>query len=207
MDIYNCPQVHIDWCTFESNGPVDLLKEGQWRGFAGGLSVAFYSIDDRFENIGIVLAHNTFLNNTSDPGLVGSRFTTDVLTTFIFRGRGGGCALNINTPSASSVLVTNCTFQRNLARAFGGGLYLAFGEVANHSVRIEDSFFIDNTTPGGAGGLEVGFALGGPNDLANTVFGINLVFERNTAAYGGASFVFLAGRYFRLCCILNLALI
>ena len=195
VDIYNCPNILVTDCSFHNNGPVTSFKTGLWRGHAGGLSIAFYSVAGEFEAINVTLTHNDFNKNTANPKLRESRFTTtNLFINFIFSGRGGGCAININTPTSSDVTVRNCTFRNNYALAYGGGLYLAFGVVANHSVIVQDSQFIENQTPGGAGGLEIGFAKGGSNDIANRVLAVNVTFLKNTASYGGGSFVFIAGK-------------
>ena len=200
MDIYNCLNVFVMGCLFDSNGPVTSLKTDKWRGHAGGLSIAFHSIRKEQLKVGayVNVMNCTFLNNTSDLGFTNTRITTNVLTTFIFKGRGGGAVININSNTAVSVLVKDCTFQKNYASAHGGGLYIALGIVANHSVIVQDSQFLDNHTPGGAGGLNIGFVKRGSNFIANKVFAINLHFFRNSATHGGGSFVFnAAGKNFR----------
>jgi len=175
----------------------------KWRGHAGGLSIGFHST--RKENIKVdpqvTVMNCTFFNNTSDFGYTDVRVTTNVLTTFIFKGRGGGLAINLNFISAVSVLVTNCLFQKNYASAHGGGLYLAFGKVVSHSVIVQDSQFLENRTPGAAGGLQIGFAKRGDNYIANKVFAINIFFFRNSASQGGGSFIFNAGGKSILCSI------
>ena len=183
-------------CLFESNGPVTLPKTDKWRGHAGGLSIAFHSTRKEPLQMGayVTVMNCTFFNNTSDLGFTDTQITTNVLTTFIFKGRGGGAAININSDNtAVTVSVKNCVFQKNNASAHGGGLYIAFGIVANHSVTIQDTQFLENHTPGGAGGLLIGFAKRGSNDIANKVFAINLLFFKNSAVHGGGSFIFNAG--------------
>ena len=182
-------------CLFDSNGPVTSLKTDKWRGHAGGLSIAFHSNRKELLRVGayVNVINCTFFNNTSDPGFTDIRITTNVLRTFIFKGRGGGAVININSNTAVSVLVKDCIFLKNYASAHGGGLYIVFGIVANHSVIIQDSKFLENHTPGSAGGLSMAFSERGSNFIANKVFAINLYFYRNSATHGGGSFVFNAG--------------
>ena len=121
---------------FEFNGTDTSLKTDKWRNHAGGLSIAFRLI--RREQLRVdayvTVMNCTLFDNTSDPGLADTRITTNVLTTIILKG--GGAVINTNSNTEVSVLVRNCIFQKHYASAFGGGLFVAFGVVANYTVVI-----------------------------------------------------------------------
>lgn len=115
-----------------------------------------------------------------------------MLRRFLPTGRGGGCAVNVNSVTSVQVVVNDCVFERNYARSYGGGLYLAWDRVSGHTITLNNTYFIENECPGGAGGLEMGFARGGIESLGNKVFAYNLHFLRNKATYGGGAYVFIA---------------
>ena len=92
------------------------------------------------------------------------------------------------------VLVDGCVFERNFALSYGGGIYFAWDLASGHRSLVNSTTFIENESPGGAGGLEIGFARGGSASNGNQVFAYNLRFIRNKATYGGGVYVFLAGK-------------
>lgn len=207
MDIYNCHNIFIAHCTFENNGPVKTFKTDPWRGHAGGLSIAFNYNESLDEiELSTTLVNNTFTNNSARPHFDLQQSTSKLLTKFVFTGRGGGCAVNINSHKSVNVSVKNCFFKKNYASAYGGGLYMAFGKVSGHTIMVRDTQFIENQTPGGAGGWEIGFAQAGMDSIANQVFALGLLFKNNKASYGGGVYIFIAGKdtYRALQCIIYL---
>ena len=100
--------------------------------------------------------------------------------------------MNLNSVTSIDVQVQECRFEKNYALSYGGGLYLAWDRPSGHRTTLNNTAFIENETPGGAGGLELGFARGGNSVTGNQVFAYNLYFLRNKATYGGGSYVFIA---------------
>lgn len=192
VDIYNCHTVNVMDSRFTHNGPVHVLKLSAYRGHAGGLSIAY-----NWENVSIAgrpevtVSGCYFYNNSaSGPSSSMQQSTSTLLKKLVFTGRGGGAAINTNSVLSVFVLVFNSTFEENYALSYGGGIYLAWGRVSGHTVIINHTQFIRNRTPGGAGGLEMGFAKGGSNENAIRVFAYNCEFIENKATHGGGVYFF-----------------
>ena len=197
VDIYNSHDVVISNCTFENNGPVMITKNFAWRGHAGGLSIAFNFLK-RVQNRSVltsIIRDSTFYNNSVRAAVSGRQTTSQLLRRFIPTGRGGGCAVNVNSVTPVHVQVDGCFFERNFALTYGGGLYLAWDITSNHRTTLSNTTFIENESPGGAGGIEMGFARGGTEDFSNEVYASNLRFIRNKATYGGGVYIFIAGEF------------
>ena len=178
--------------VFAHNGPVRVLKLEEYRGHSGGLSVA-YNWNDLNETVypNVTISDCQFYNNSaSGPSSSIQQSTSTLLTRLLFTGRGGGAAVIINSPVSVHLHVLNCTFDGNYALSYGGGLYLAWGRVSGHVVVINHTRFIRNRTPGGAGGLEMGFAQGGYEEDAIRVFAYKCEFIENTATHGGGVYFF-----------------
>lgn len=193
VDIFNCHSVEIMGSRFAHSGPVRVLKLEAYRGHSGGLSVA-YNWNDANATVQqpiVTISNCQFLNNSaSGPSSNIQQSTSTLLTRLLFTGRGGGAAVIINSPISVLVHVTNCTFEENHALSYGGGIYLAWGSVSGHVVVINSSRFVRNRTPGGAGGLEMGFAQGGYEVNAIKVFVYSSEFVENEATHGGGVYFF-----------------
>ena len=205
VDIYNSHDVIVSNCTFENNGPVVITKNFAWRGHAGGLSVAFNLNLEGVQNRSVLttsIRDSMFRNNSVHAAISGRQTTSQLLRRNIPTGRGGGCAVNTNSITPVHVQVDGCLFERNFALTYGGGLYCAWNIISSHRTMLNDTIFIENESPGGAGGLEMGFARGGVENMGNQVYASNLQFFRNKATYGGGVYVFIACEY---SCSLHLA--
>lgn len=192
VDIYNCHCVEVIYSMFAHNGPVQVLKRQAYRGHSGGLSVAY-----NWKNVSVTMqpivtvSNCQFYNNSaSGPSSSIQQSTSTLLTRLLFTGRGGGAAIITNSPIPVCVLLFNCTFEENYALSYGGGVYLAWGSVSGHTVILNYTQFIRNRTPGGAGGLEMGFAQGGYKENAIRVFSFSCEFIENQATHGGGVYFF-----------------
>ena len=203
MDILNSLDVLVHDSIFENNGPVTVNKRIQFRGHSGGLSVAFATaapISGRSELTADI--RNTIFRNNSVLASVSSRQTTSqLLRQFLITGRGGGCTFIVHSVTTVVATITGCIFERNSALSYGGAMFLAWTLVFNHTVTIDNTSFIENECPGGAGGLEIGFGFSGPEERANKLLASNLTFVRNKAAYGGGAYVFIASEFYFTVCL------
>ena len=192
VDIFNCHNVEIMYSRFAHNGPVRVLKLEAYRGHSGGLSVAYnWNEVNVTTQPNVTVSSCQFYNNSaSGPSSSVQQSTSTLLTRLLFTGRGGGAAIIINSPLSVLVHVFNCTFEENYALSYGGGIYLAWGSVSGHVAVINRTRFIRNRTPGGAGGLEMGFAQGGYEENAVKVFAYNCEFIENEATHGGGVYFF-----------------
>ena len=196
MDIYNCFDVIVESCIFENNGPVTVSKFVPFRGHSGGLSVAFnFTQPLNRTRLTATISDIIFRNNSASASVSGAQSTTQFLRSSLVPGRGGGCAVVENSKTPLDVLVTRCTFERNSALTYGGGMFMSWSRVSNHTTTITDSSFIENDCPGaGAGGLVIGFDRSGPDEIADQLLASNVRFIGNTAVYGGGAYVFIASK-------------
>ena len=138
-----------------------------------------------------------FRNNSAIAVRRTTQTTNQVLRRFLLTGRGGGCAVNMRSVISVAVTIAGCTFEKNFARSFGGGLYFTWTLVYNHVITVKDTSFLSNKCTGGAGGLELGFTTRESEGTAgntNRFFASNLHFLGNEANYGGGTFYFIGGK-------------
>lgn len=198
VDIYNSLDVIVANCTFENNGPVTITKFVPIRGHSGGLSIGFLFMRPLITNQTRLTAEvrdSVFRNNSVQSSVSGRQTTSQLLTKFLITGRGGGYATSIHSIIPVDIIVTGCMFERNFALSFGGGMYMGWFVAGNHTTTISHTSFIENECPGGAGGLEIGFARAGSQYTGNKLFGSDLLFVGNTATYGGGTYVFMGCEY------------
>ena len=191
LDIYNCDFLRVVNCTFEDNGPTSVIKQEPYRGHAGGLSIGYNNTAVSPGPVAFI-SGCTFRNNTSDPISELVQTTTQLLQSFAFTGRGGGCAFPINPVFSLNATVEDSLFENNFARSFGGGLYVAFNGREYHIVTINRVKFVKNYAPT-AGALEVGFIRGGVPGANNQFFAYNSEFIENDAMFGGGVYFFTVG--------------
>ncbi len=194
VDVYNCDNVVVSNSLFEHNGPVSVIKRGEYRGHAGGLSLGYFYSRNVSSPIAQVIGC-TFRNNTSDPLASIVQSTSQLFQQFVFSGRGGGCAITINSMNSLSATVEDCYFEENFARSFGGGLYVGFSGNNSHIVVVRRTTLVRNKTPGAAGGLEIGFVQGADENFANQIYIYDSVFVENEASFGGGAYIFCPGRH------------
>ena len=189
LDLYNCDFLKVSECIFEHNGPTSVIKEDQYRGHAGGLSVGYHDIPTAPVAI---ISGCVFRNNTSDPTSDLVQTTSDLVRSSQFTGRGGGCAFPVNPLLSLNATVEDCRFEDNFANSFGGGLYVAFNGKESHTVTLRRVLFLGNRAPT-AGGLEVGFISGGNPGADNALLAYDSVFIENQAVFGGGVYFFTLG--------------
>ena len=187
LDLYNCDFITVKNCVFEHNGPTSVIKEEQYRGHAGGLSVGYHLLP-----VAPVLTVSgcVFRNNTSDPTSDLVHSTADLVRFSRFTGRGGGCTFPINALYSLNGTVKDCIFEDNFANSFGGGLYMSFNGDQPHTVTIRRVLFLRNYAPT-AGGLEIGYGSGIIHKLR--VYDCN--FTENEAIFGGGVYAFIRSEF------------
>jgi hypothetical protein len=195
VGIHNSFEVSVINCFFKNNGPVVIPIYVPARGLSAGLSISFnstaFKLTDR-THLTVLVSGSTFCNNSIHTALSNRQTTSQVLKQFLLTGRGGGIIITAHSNISVNALVVGCKFERNFAPMYGGGAYVAWTLVANHTVHISHSSFIGNECPGGGGGIEIGFGETGPEERANRFYASNLNFSSNTATYGGGAHVFIA---------------
>lgn len=185
--MYNFHQLTVIGCIFGSNGPASFLKRDNFRGHSGGLSVSLYNYTSSYPTHEIEIRDTIFVNNSAMPNQEVQRTTSQVFNTFLFTGRGGGLGFFLSdTSSIIMALVYNCTFERNFALTWGGGIYVVLDYISNHTVTIKDSSFLLNHCDNGAGAFFTGFFGSGTPGLHSIIKIMRTNFTMNNADHGGA---------------------
>ena len=171
-----------------------MIKSEQYRGHAGGLSVGYHREGMLSSQPQLRVEKCTFRNNTSDPMASIQQSSTQLLQRFAFTGRGGGCAILVNSFLPLSGMLEDCTFEDNFARTLGGGLYVAFDGQLDHLVVLNWVRLVRNFCPSTAGGLEVGYVSGSTSGSVSSLFAYNSEFVENRAMFGAGVYLFTAGK-------------
>lgn len=207
MDIYQCTSIEVLRSDFVNNGPVNISREGQYRGHAGGLSIGYTYINDNDDddpgmggNVTMSVVRNDsagpgpgawidqckFLNNTSNGLDLDSGQT---LEGTVFPGRGGALTVAIDSPFEFNVVISSCEVIGNTAQAFGGGIYLVFSGYNPHFTTVNNTVFIDNTSKG-SGGLSLGYVEGSEGGESVKMDVYDCYFRNNSGAFGGGIYIY-----------------
>ena len=171
-----------------------MVKSEKYRGHAGGLSVGYYKDKVLATRPQLRVTKCTFRNNTSDPEANSQQDTTLLFQTFIFTGRGGGCSLPINPFYPLNATIEDCLFEGNIARTFGGGLYVKFDGKLDHQVVLNRVKLVRNICWGSSGGLLVAIGTGSTVEVPSLLHAYNSEFIENRAVSGGGMGFFLLAR-------------
>ena len=94
----------------------------------------------------------------------------------------------VNKSSISlNAILSNCIFEGNSARSFGGGVYILPGGGAgiSHRVLLEQCLFISNHAGICGGGVQVTYPTAGPRDNPHLVTFVDCNVTNNTAPFNG----------------------
>lgn len=145
MDIFNSFEVLVRNNLFENNGPVVITKFIPFRGHSAGLSIAFNSFKFKPSNrsgLTVVVRDSVFRNNSVRASVSSRQTTSQLLKQFLVTGRGGGCVLAVHSIIPVDIIVTGCVFEKNFALSYGGGVFMAWTLVTNHTTSISHTSFI-----------------------------------------------------------------
>ena len=89
------------------------------------------------------------------------------------------------------VTISDCFYEDNYARSFGGSVYLLLGGFGtHHTIVMESSMLKSNVARLGGGGVQASFFNNGPEEDPLLMRFNECVFEGNTGIAGGGLFVF-----------------
>ena len=175
--------VSVRKCEFLNNGRKKVAVSGT--SFTGGLHIQF----SRYTQTTLTVENCIFDHNISPYVDVLGLMKASNFTKWIGNGLGGGIGiLLLKNSSGATILITNCTFQRNRA-PWGGGIcvYLQM-KTTNNTVIVANSTFVNNSARNGGGGVQV--RLGKlEKDLNNKILFQNIFLEKNWARFGGGTSV------------------
>ena len=146
FDIHNCLRVTIHNNTFTNNYGTGIILEF-FRGNTGCVSITYNQMDTTINPI-VLVTNSTFINNSALAE--GNLRIPD----FVFKARGGGLAVFIQQDNVNiTTEVLGCLFYKNVAAAYGGGVYALLRGNAAHRILVEETIFESNVAGLGGGGL------------------------------------------------------
>ena len=184
MDISNC--------TFEYNRGSGLSSSSN-RGNTGCLAIGYNDFNTSIDSVSVEIRNSNFVGNSAtidDPRLTDTSLI-NLLSTNVYRGRGGGIGIYLHNVNAT-VLISDCLFQNNNA-LYGAGMYIAYGgwpgEV-QHTTTVKRCNFVENSAEYGGGAMQVTFRIFGDNANPMVAEVIDSNFTRNVALEvgGGVGF-------------------
>ena len=203
LDIFNCHHILFNNSLLENNFGTGIVN-AHYRGNTGGVSFGYNTLPTNFSSPMLQVAHSVFRNNSARAT---SAFLTSSQAFFaqIFTGRGGSLAIFVNESRHDlDALITNCTFESNIARSFGGGVFLLLGGFGtHHKVVVERVVVVSNVAIQGGGGFQAAFFNNGPEEDPLLMRFDDCRFENNSASAGGGVFVFTSthGMFMYLCIV------
>ena len=102
-------------------------------------------------------------------------------------------SLIVNGITPVNIFIDDCLVEGNYATVFGAGIYILLDGLSNHIIDITGCNILDNSTPGSAGGMEIGFRETGSLQFVNRVLVSNTTFTKNSATFGGGAFFLVLG--------------
>ena len=193
LDIFNCQSTSLTDSSFLDNTGSGI-SNSSYRGNTGAVAIGFNNVPADISSPNVRISGCNFTNNSATARSV-FRTSSETLSSRIFSGRGGALGIFINESLYNiSLVISDCRFEHNYARSFGGGMYLLInGFNTQHTVNIGRIHVVSNTAMVGAGGAQVAFYSNGVPGSPHTVSFTDCVFDRNKAAAGGGlqTYVFL----------------
>ena len=91
-----------------------------------------------------------------------------------------------------NVTISNCVFENNYARSFGGGAYLLLGGFGtHHRILMERTQVVSNIAQiGSGGGIMASFFNSGPEDHPLLMTFVDCEIGNNSGVAGGGIYVF-----------------
>ena len=191
LNIFNCPNVTVQYCKFYNNTSSSYFTRKPFQGNSGGLSVAYNTELASLSSINVLVTDCVFMNNSANPPPFLFLSTTDLIEKQIFSGRGGGMAMPIRATCPLKVTVNNSVFMNNFAQNYGGSMYCFMGGTnSNQTYMFGNNSFVNNEALIGSGAMHFGnFGRTSPNtSLHGAIY--NCTFKNNRAQSGGCSHMF-----------------
>ena len=204
LDVYNCHHVLFNNSLLENNFGTGIVN-ASYRGNTGGASFGYNSLPLSFSSPTLQVSHSVFRNNSATAT---SAFRTSSQAFFaqIFTGRGGSMAVFVNESLHDlRITISDCVFENNFARSFGGGVYLLLGGFGtHHRVEVQRARVRSNVAQLGGGGFQASFFNNGPEEDPLLMRFDDCRFEGNSGIAGGGIFVFTSTDGIYVCTLLFL---
>ena len=184
--MYNCHHTLLSGITLEHNRGSGILAVS-YRGNTGGVAFGYNNLPSHFNSPSLHMSDSTFRNNSATADSV-FLTSSQAFARHVFTGRGGALAVFCNESRASlKVTLTDCIFEGNSARSFGGAVYLLPGGGASthHSVLLQRCQFDSNQAGICGGGVQVTYPTTGPKSDPHFVTVIDCNTTNNWAQFNG----------------------
>ena len=167
VSVYNCATVEVVGSEFTNNTSHGAHADLPYRIDAGGLSYSSHYDAPQSVNASFRVKDCTFTNNSALQ-TAANLTITDSRARKRYSGQGGGIGAALGTIEELHISVENCTFTRNTANRFGGGLYiLTLSNAIQHSYKIENCTFVENKATIAGGGLGLPLLFGKEASTSN----------------------------------------
>ncbi len=196
LDVFNSQEVFLYKLHIEHNQGTGIVH-ASYRGNTGGVAIGMNAALANFSASPTVeIKSCIFINNSA---LATANFNTIDQTSFrqVFTGRGGALGVFVNESFYNiSVRVSDCEFQHNFARSFGGGIYVLLnGVTAQHKFKFDGTSISSNAAQlHGGGGVQFSFLSNGIRGSPHMANFTDCTFEDNMAEAGGGIYVFTSTR-------------
>ena len=175
VSVYNCATVEVVGSEFTNNTSHGAHEDLPFRINAGGLSYSSHYDAPQSVNASFRVKDCMFTNNSALQTAVNLTTTENR-----YSGRGGGIGAALGTIEELHISVDNCTFTRNTANGFGGGVYIiTLSTATQHSYNIENCSFVENTANTAGGGLGLSLLFSEGANTSNVVQVKDSTFVRN----------------------------
>ena len=187
VGVYNTVQLLVTNSTFEHNGPVSTISNGDiFQIYSGGLSIGVYKLYNQEINPTITVKKCTFVNNTAHPSEEIRQSLSKVFRYKVFNGRGGALGIVLSSQTRSyNVVIEDCVFINNTAQVLGGGIYVTTDRKTSHHLTLNRNIFRNNWSGFGAGGVFTGSFGPGTEDEFDSILFTDCYFIGNSAERGG----------------------
>ena len=192
VSVYNCDTVKVVGSKFLSNTAHGMTPDRLFRTYAGGIAYTSHNQSESTEH-SLLITECLFINNSALQAVEHDPTQRNYKRLYWYTGRGGGIAAAVGWVENINILIEDCTFIRNMANLYGGGLYItAEHRATNHHYTITNCTFVENVARGG-GGFGLTFFPSGRYDTMNQIILRNTTFLRNSVAENGGAMHLISG--------------
>ena len=191
LDIFNCQSTSLTNSSFLDNTGSGI-SNSSYRGNTGAVAIGFNNLPPHISSPNVQISDCNFTNNSATENSV-FRTPSETFSSQIFSGRGGALGVFINESFYNiSVVISDCRFEHNYARSFGGSMYLLFNSFnTQHTISVDRTHIVSNTAEVGGGGVSIPYNSNGLPGSLHTVNFTDCVFDRNKAVAGGGLHVYV----------------